>query len=135
MNKPRLSELLNEVHAQTPPLPEYDRDKVDEVVLALLYLVLHQPGPYLAWKGFDWATLDRLHAKGLIGDPKHNTTSVGLTDKGVADAAAAFPRLFGKDATDEAGDGQVNQHTAAWTHALNSTCPVLTGVEHPCYTP
>lgn len=72
---------------------DYDQDKVDEAVLALLYLTLHQPGPYSAWKGFDWGTLDRLHATGMIGDPKNK--SVALTDEGVAEAAAAFHRLFG----------------------------------------
>ena len=73
---------------------QYDWDKVDEAVLALLYLTLHQPGPYSAWKGFDWAVLDRLHAKGLIGDPKNKNKSVALTDERVAEAAAAFERLF-----------------------------------------
>jgi hypothetical protein len=29
------------------------------------YLMLHQPGPYLAWPSFAWATLDRLHQQGL----------------------------------------------------------------------
>lgn len=81
----------------------YDRDKVDEAVLALLYLVLHQPGPYQAWKSFDWDALDRLHAKGLIGDPKHKKKSLDLTDEGVADAAAAFGRLFGRDDDDPCG--------------------------------
>jgi hypothetical protein len=52
---------LNSIRAQPPSLPEYDRDKVDETVVALLDLTLHQPGPYLAWNGFAWATLDRLH--------------------------------------------------------------------------
>ncbi len=59
--------------------------------------MLHQPGPYLAWPGFAWATLDRLHQQGMIGDPKHKNTSVWVTDAGVADAAAAFERLFGVD--------------------------------------
>jgi hypothetical protein len=56
---------------------------------------LHQPGPYQAWKGFEWATLDQLHEKGLIDDPKHKNKSLALTDDGVADAAAAFQWLFG----------------------------------------
>ena len=59
--------------------------------------MLHQPGPYSAWKGFDWAALDRLCQKGMIGDPKNKHTSVALTDDGVADAAAALQRLFGRD--------------------------------------
>jgi Mn-dependent DtxR family transcriptional regulator len=54
--------------------------------------MLHQPGPYLAWKGFAWAALDRLHSKGMIGDPK-NKKSVDLTDDGVAEAAALRQRF------------------------------------------
>jgi len=44
-----------------------DREKVDEVVLALLYLTLHDS--YRAWKGFDWETLNRLYEKGWIDNP------------------------------------------------------------------
>jgi hypothetical protein len=31
---------------------EYDKDKVDDMVLALLYLTIHDGGR--AWKGHDW---------------------------------------------------------------------------------
>ena len=48
---------------------EYDTEKVDEMVLALMFLVLHRH-VLRAWKGFDWDTLNRLHEKGLISDPK-----------------------------------------------------------------
>ncbi len=105
MSKPHLSEFLNEMRAPTPPLPDYDQDKVDQAVLALLYLTLHQPGPYSAWKGFDWVTLDRLHAKGMIGDSKNKL--VALTDDGVADEAAAFRRLVGLPPADYEHDPQV----------------------------
>jgi hypothetical protein len=39
-----------------------DADKVDEAVLALLQLGLHEGNR--AWKGFDWDAMQRLHAKG-----------------------------------------------------------------------
>jgi hypothetical protein len=54
--------------------------------------------PARTWHGkaFDWAALDRLHVKGLIDDLKNKNTSVGLTDEGVADAAAAFARVVGR---------------------------------------
>ena len=33
----------------------YDKDKVDDMMLALLYLTTFQDGPNLrAWKGMDW---------------------------------------------------------------------------------
>ena len=45
---------------------EYDTDKVDEAVLALLFLTLGANGASnCAWKGHDWDALDRLHDKGL----------------------------------------------------------------------
>ena len=48
---------------------EYDKDKVDEMVLALQYLTTHDQGTR-AWKGLDWDAMDRLHDKGDIGNPK-----------------------------------------------------------------
>ena len=47
---------------------EYDWDKVDEAVLALLSLGLHDE--FRAWKGFDWDAMDRLFEKGFISDPR-----------------------------------------------------------------
>jgi hypothetical protein len=57
---------------------EYDKDKVDEVTLALLYLVMHDEDEYgaRAWKGFDWDTMNRLHERGFIGNPVGKTKSV-----------------------------------------------------------
>jgi hypothetical protein len=46
---------------------ELDNDKVDEAVLALLLLGIHDGGR--AWKGFDWESMNRLHAKGFISEP------------------------------------------------------------------
>ena len=43
-----------------------DTDKIDEAVLALLFLTRHQH--WRAWKEFDLDALDRLYEKGLIGD-------------------------------------------------------------------
>ncbi|MFP5276601.1 MAG: DUF6429 family protein [Acidobacteriota bacterium] len=59
---------------------EYDRDKVDEMVLALLRLTL--AGNHRAWKSHDWDALDRLHAKGYISDPKSKAKSVVLREEG-----------------------------------------------------
>jgi len=39
---------------------EYDKNKVDEIVLALLYLGFHGDHNIIrAWKSFDWDTMDR----------------------------------------------------------------------------
>ena len=42
-----------------------DTDRIDEAVLALLQLTLHDEAR--AWKGHAWEVLDRLHRKGMIG--------------------------------------------------------------------
>ena len=48
---------------------EYDKDKVDEATLALMYLVMWRDGDWQrAWKSFEWATMDRLYQKGWIHD-------------------------------------------------------------------
>ena len=49
----------------------YDPDKVDEMVLALLYLTISEAGDWGArtWKSHDWDAMDRLHAMGYISDP------------------------------------------------------------------
>ncbi len=60
---------------------EYDKDKVDDMVLALLYLTLHDDNR--AWKAHDWDALNRLHEKGMIGDPVGKAKSVWLTDEGL----------------------------------------------------
>jgi len=43
---------------------QIDTDKIDEAVLALLFLTLHDGAR--AWKSFDWDTMNRLHENGLI---------------------------------------------------------------------
>jgi hypothetical protein len=44
------------------PDMEYDEDKVDEMVLALLFLTMFEESPYgaRAWKGHDWGDVTRL---------------------------------------------------------------------------
>ena len=74
-------------------MDDYDREKVDEVVLALMYLTLHDY--YRAWKGFDWDTLDRLYEKGLIDNPRSKAKSVVLTEEGLAKSAQLFEQYFG----------------------------------------
>ena len=70
---------------------EIDLDKIDDAVLALLWLTLHDERR--AWKGFDWGALDRLHKKELIADPANKAKSVVLSDEGLRRAEALFRRL------------------------------------------
>lgn len=73
---------------------QLDADKIDEAVLALLGLTLHDERR--AWKGFDWAVLDRLHQKGFILNPVGKAKSVVLTDEGLERSADLLASLFGK---------------------------------------
>ena len=76
---------------------DYDTEKVDDAVLASLYLTTHRDGyGARAWRGHDWAALDRLHGKDLIGDPKSKAKSVVLTEEGRARSAELFRKMFGK---------------------------------------
>src|SRR5512132_2850982 len=73
---------------------ELDDDKIDDAVLALLRLTLHDERR--AWKGFDWQVLDRLHRKGLIADPVGKAKSVLLTEEGLQRSGELLAALFGK---------------------------------------
>jgi len=75
---------------------EYDKDRVDEVTLALLYLVMHDDEEYgaKAWKGFDWDTMDRLHEKGFIGNPVNKVRSVTVSPEGRKRAREFFEKHF-----------------------------------------
>lgn len=74
---------------------EYDKDKVDEMVLALLYLT-SSTDPYAtrSWKGLNLETLDRLYEKGLIGDPRLKSPTVELSKEGAKLSKELFFRYF-----------------------------------------
>lgn len=73
---------------------EYDENKIDEMVLALLFLTLHDDNR--AWKGHDWDAMDRLHVKGYISKPATSAKSVVLTDEGMRRSEELFNKHFGK---------------------------------------
>ena len=69
-------------------------DKIDDAVLALMYLTLHDGGR--AWKSFDWEATGRLHAKGYIDDPVGKARSVQLTESGLRESKRLFEALFAR---------------------------------------
>jgi len=75
---------------------DFDEEKIDRTVLALLYLTLHDK--YRAWKSFDWDVMNRLYEKGFIGDPVSKTKSVVFTEEGLAESKRLFQELFGRNA-------------------------------------
>jgi Domain of unknown function (DUF6429) len=64
---------------------DIDRDRIDDAVLALLFLGHHDG--IRTWKSFDWAVMERLHTKGFISDqlaklnPSHSLTKACVSQK------------------------------------------------------
>lgn len=75
---------------------EIDKDKIDNAVLALLQLGLHNGDR--VWKSFDWEAMNRLHEKGYITDPVGKTKSVIFTEQGLQESDRLFNLMFGKTA-------------------------------------
>lgn len=72
---------------------EIDTDRIDQTVLALFHLGLHDRTR--AWKSFDWDTMARLHQKGYISDPKGQAKSVVFTADGLRESERLLRELFG----------------------------------------
>ena len=76
---------------------DYNKNKVDELTLALLFLVAHDRQEGLGarvWKGFDWDTMDRLHEKGFITNPATKAKSVVMTEDGYKKSEELFKKHF-----------------------------------------
>lgn len=78
---------------------DLNEDKIDETVLALLRLPIHDGRR--AWKGVDWDSMARLHRKGFVHDPVGKAKSVVLTDNGLARSEQLLQKLFGKEVEPE----------------------------------
>lgn len=73
-------------------MDKIDTDRIDDAMLALLHLGLHDDGR--AWKSFDWDAMNRLYEKGLISNPVGKAKSVALTEQGLARSAELFRKMF-----------------------------------------
>ena len=74
---------------------DIDGDKLEQTVLALLYLNSFQEGDgRRAWKGFPWTVMDALHEKGYISNPATKSKSVWLSEKGAALSEELFEKFF-----------------------------------------
>ena len=69
-------------------------DRIDEAVLALLHLGLHEGAR--TWKTFDWDAMARLHEKGYITDPVGKVKSVMFTEQGLRESERLLGALFGE---------------------------------------
>lgn len=77
---------------------EPDEDKIDDAVLALLSLTMHDESEFgcRAWKNFDWSVMDRLHQRGYLDNPKNANKSVRMTPDGMKRSRELFDQLFTK---------------------------------------
>lgn len=79
-------------------MDNYDTNKVDDAVLALLHLTTFDDhGVARAWKGQDWDALDRLHQKGFISNPKGKAKSVILSEEAKRRSGKLFAQLFAEN--------------------------------------
>lgn len=83
--------------------PQINEDRIDEAVLALMFLNLHgergivPDAPiWWAWKSFDREAMARLHKKELISNPVGKAKSVVLTEEGRRRSEEAFYRMFAR---------------------------------------
>ena len=85
-----------------------DTDKIDDMTLALMYLVMWDEKDVgsRAWKGFEFETLDRLHQKGWINNPKGKAKSVAMTAEGREKAQRLFEKYFSKEVGTKEGNDE-----------------------------
>ena len=74
------------------PTLELDHAAIDDAVLGLLWLGLHEH--QRVWKSFDWSAMERLHSQGFITDPFGKAKSVMLTEDGMKQAKTLFRERF-----------------------------------------
>ncbi len=85
---------------------KYNEDRVDNVVLALLYLNMTEDDFGIrAWKSLPWSAMDRLYKKGYISDPQGKGKSVAVSEEARQRAEALFRQYFGEGA----GEGRQPQ--------------------------
>jgi hypothetical protein len=83
---------------------EYDREKADELVLALLQLTAFEDrGVRRAWKGIDWGIMNRLHEKGFISNPRNKAKSVVFSNEGFQLSRELYKKHFGTENNESAG--------------------------------
>ncbi len=71
----------------------YQPQKIQDAVLALLGAFLFENGR--AWKRYDFAVMEALHAQGYISDPRGKAEAVHLTPEGQARALQLARQFLG----------------------------------------
>jgi hypothetical protein len=74
---------------------DYDKSKVDEMTLALIFLTSFSDHEITrSWKGYDWDAMGRLYEAGLIHDPVGKAKSIVLTEEGKKRSRELFQKHF-----------------------------------------
>ena len=79
------------------------REAIDELTLALLYLLRFRFGKeefWTSWKNYDFATLDKLDEKGYLGQSRKTAT---LTEDGILKAKEILEKYGIEDWPEKAG--------------------------------
>jgi hypothetical protein len=71
-----------------------DDQRIDDAALALLAVFSFDGGR--CWKSFDWDVMDRLHARGLIDNPRSHLKSIHLTPEAMEQGLALAEKLFSR---------------------------------------
>jgi hypothetical protein len=74
---------------------DIDQEKVEQTVLALLYLTSFKDRFGLrSWKGHDWQIMNSLHDKDYISNPATKAKSVAFTEEGARLSEELFEKIF-----------------------------------------
>lgn len=102
-DRPWLSDLKKKIKQkkeQKESPADFNRDKIDEAVLALLYYNAFKDDFSLrSWKGMPRDVMNRLHEKGYISNPKSKVKSVSFSEEGEEAARDVFKKYFGRKNT------------------------------------
>lgn len=71
---------------------DVDTDRVDQTILALLWLNLKVTGA--AWRGFDWEAMARRHGRGLISNRSERPTPLNCPQKDLRRPDACLTKCF-----------------------------------------
>jgi hypothetical protein len=74
---------------------DIDQEKVEQTILALLYLTSFKDKFGLrTWKGYDWQVMNFLYEKGYISNPATKAKSVAFTEEGEKLSKELCEKLF-----------------------------------------
>lgn len=106
-----------------------DTDRIDDAILALLFLSLHDENR--AKNGFDRDALGRLHAKGLIADPAASTESMILEPDGLRRSKELFESMFSRRSAETPASVAAGPEPAAKYPNISVALADLNGEMYP----